>query len=97
VRDVVQAAVSEATFRQTAQKMQKTLNIPLVGNPVKTVEVLAQRYVLNEGERAGVLRHLIVLRGQLSGYGCRCDGDALQPGNRRLRPRDGVQERQAAG
>ena len=43
VRDVVQAAVSEATFRQTAQKMQKTLHIPLVGDPVKTVEVLAQR------------------------------------------------------
>src|SRR5574343_2055905 len=68
VRDVVQAAVSEATFRQTAQKMQKTLHIPLVGDPVKTVEVLAQRYVLNEGERAGVLRHLIA-EGELSGYG----------------------------
>jgi hypothetical protein len=68
VRDVVQAAVSEATFRQTAQKMQKTLNIPLVGDPVKTVEVLAQRYTLNDAERAGVLRHLIA-EGQLSGYG----------------------------
>ena len=68
VRDVVQAAVSEATFRQTAQKMQKTLNIPLVGDPVKTVEVLAQRYALNDSERAGVLRHLIT-EGQLSGYG----------------------------
>ena len=68
VRDVVQAAVSEATFRQTAQKMQKTLNIPLVGDPVKTVEVLAQRYTLNDSERAGVLRHLISA-GQLSGYG----------------------------
>ncbi|MFZ8404095.1 hypothetical protein ACO1MF_13730, partial [Staphylococcus aureus] len=44
VRDVVQAAVSEATFMQAAQKMQKTLQIHLVGNPVKTVEVLAQRY-----------------------------------------------------
>ena len=68
VRDVVQAAVSEATFRQTAQKMQKTLAIPLVGDPVKTVEVLAQRYTLNDNERAGVLRHLIA-EGQLSGYG----------------------------
>ncbi|MBK6355674.1 MAG: DUF932 domain-containing protein [Betaproteobacteria bacterium] len=68
VRDVVQAAVSEATFRQTAQKLQKTLNIPLVGDPVKTVEVLAQRYTLNDNERAGVLRHLIA-EGQLSGYG----------------------------
>lgn len=67
VRDVVQAAVSEATFRQTAQKLQKTLNIPLVGDPVKTIEVLAQRYTLNDTERAGVLRHLIA-EGQLSGY-----------------------------
>jgi hypothetical protein len=68
VRDVVQAAVSEATFLQTAQKMQKTLQIPLVGNPVKTVEVLAQRFTLNDTERSGVLRHLIA-EGDLSGYG----------------------------
>lgn len=68
VRDVVQAAVSETTFLQAAQKMQKTLNIPLRGDPVKTVEVLAQRYTLNDAERSGVLRHLIA-EGQLSGYG----------------------------
>ena len=68
VRDVVQAAVSEATFRQTAQKLQKTLNIPLVGDPVKTVEVLAQRYTPNDNERAGVVRHLIA-EGQLAGLG----------------------------
>lgn len=68
VRDVVQAAVTETTFRQTAQKLQRTLNIPLVGNPVRTVEVLAQRYSLNDGERSGVLRHLIA-EGELSGYG----------------------------
>ncbi len=68
VRDVVQAAGSEATFRQTAQKLQKTLAIPLVGDPVKTVEVLAQRYTLNDVERSGVLRHLIT-EGELSGYG----------------------------
>ncbi|MBT9597764.1 MAG: DUF932 domain-containing protein [Vitreoscilla sp.] len=68
VRDVVQAAVSEATFRQTAQKLQKTLHIPLVGDPVGTVEVLAQRYTLNDTERSGVLRHLIS-EGDLSGYG----------------------------
>ena len=68
VRDVVQAAVSEATFLQAAQKMQKTLQIPLTGNPVKTVEVLSQRFTLNDTERAGVLRHLIS-EGDLSGYG----------------------------
>ncbi|MES2088856.1 MAG: DUF932 domain-containing protein [Pseudomonadota bacterium] len=58
----------QATFLQAAQKMQKTLQIPLVGNPVKTVEVLAQRFTLNDTERAGVLRHLIS-EGDLSGYG----------------------------
>ncbi len=68
VRDVVEAAVSEATFRQVAQKMQKTLDIKLTGDPVKAVEVLANRYTLNETERAGVLRHLIV-EGDLSAYG----------------------------
>jgi hypothetical protein len=68
VRDVVQAAVSETSFLQAAQKLQRTLQIPLVGNPVKTVEVLAQRYVLTDGEQAGVLRHLIA-EGDLSAYG----------------------------
>ena len=34
----------------------------------RAVEVLAQRYTLNDSERAGVLRHLIA-EGQLSGYG----------------------------
>ena len=68
VRDVVEAAVSEATFRQVAQKMQKTLDIKLTGDPVKAVEVLANRYTLNDSERAGVLRHLIV-EGDLSAYG----------------------------
>ena len=68
VRDVVEAAVSEATFRQVVEKMRKTLNIKLTGDPVKAVEVLANRYTFNEVERAGVLRHLI-LEGDLSGYG----------------------------
>ncbi len=68
VRDVVEAAVSEATFRQVAQKMQTTLGIKLTGDPVKSVEVLANRYALNEVERAGVLRHLITA-GELSAYG----------------------------
>jgi hypothetical protein len=68
VRDVVEAAVSETTFRQVAQKMQKTRDIRLTGDPVKAVEVLANRYTLNESERSGVLRQLIV-QGDLSAYG----------------------------
>lgn len=68
VRDVVEAAISEASFRAATQKFQRTQGIPLVGDPVKTVEVLAQRYVLNDTERSGVLRHLVT-GGDLSGYG----------------------------
>jgi hypothetical protein len=68
VRDVVEAAVSETTFRQIALKMQKTREIPLTGDPVKAVEVLANRYALNDTERSGVLRHLIV-EGDLTAYG----------------------------
>lgn len=68
VRDVVEAAVSDAAFRLIAEKMQKTLGIQLKGDPVKSVEVLANRFALNEAERAGVLRHLIT-EGDLSGYG----------------------------
>ena len=68
VRDVVESAVSEATFLQAAHKLQRTLHIPLIGDPVKTVEVLANRYTLTDTERAGVLRHPIS-EGDLTGYG----------------------------
>jgi len=73
VLDVVEAAVSETTFRQIALKMQKTREIPLTGDPVKAVEVLANGYTLNDTERAGVLRHLIV-EGDLTAYGRCGDG-----------------------
>lgn len=68
VRDVVESAVSEATFTLAAEKMRRTLGIPLKGDPVKAVEALATRYLLNEQERAGVLRALIA-EADLSGYG----------------------------
>ena len=59
VRDVVEAAVSEATLITIAEKLRKTMGIRLTGDPVKSVEVLATRYLLNEKERSGVLRSLI--------------------------------------
>lgn len=68
VRDVVQSALSEDTFMRVALKMQKTMGVELKTSPVKTVEVLRQRYTLNEEEGDGVLRHLIQ-GGDLSGYG----------------------------
>ena len=68
VRDVVEAAVSEATFHQIAEKLRRTIGIRLEGNPGRAIERVAARYLLNEGERSGVLRHLIE-GGDLSGYG----------------------------
>ena len=68
VRDVVESAVSEATFACVAEKLRKTLGIKLTGDPVKSVEVLATRYLLNDTERAGVLRALIA-EADLSAFG----------------------------
>lgn len=59
VRDVVEAAVSQTSLIMVAEKMRRTMDIRLVGDPVQSVEVLADRYALNERERTGVLRHLI--------------------------------------
>ena len=48
VRDVVEAVVSQTIFRQIAMKLQNTRDIRLTGDPVKTIEVLANRYTLND-------------------------------------------------
>ncbi|HEX8606424.1 MAG TPA: DUF932 domain-containing protein [Pseudoduganella sp.] len=68
VRDMVEAAVSEVTFRLVSEKLRRTLGIKLTADPVKSVAVLANRYALSEDERSGVLRGLIE-GGDLSGYG----------------------------
>ena len=68
VRDVVEATVSESTLRVVGERMRRTRGIPITGDPVRSVEVLAQKFSLNEGERTGVLRHLIQ-SGDLTGYG----------------------------
>jgi hypothetical protein len=48
--------------------MRRTMGIRLKGDPVRTIEVVGTRYLLNEGERSGLLRHLIE-GGDLSAYG----------------------------
>lgn len=68
VRDMVENAVSQVTFRMISEKMQKTLGIKLLGDPVKSVEVLANHLGMDDEERAGVLRQLII-GSDLSGYG----------------------------
>ena len=68
VRDVVESAVSELTLRAAGEKLKETKRIRLASDPLRTVDVLAQRYALTEVERSGVLRGLIE-GGELSGYG----------------------------
>lgn len=59
VRDVVEHCVSEATLQVVGEKMRKATGIKITGNPVKAIEVLAQKHMLTEEERAGILRHFI--------------------------------------
>jgi len=60
VQDIVSAAVDEAKFNLTVDKMCTAMSIKTGDNPVQTVEVLGDRYVLNKLERASILRHFIM-------------------------------------
>jgi hypothetical protein len=68
VRDTVAAAVSEATLRAVGEKLRRTREIRIADDPVKSVEVLAQRHALTDAERSGVLRSLVE-GADLTGYG----------------------------
>lgn len=60
VQDIVSAAVDEARFKLTVDKMQASMEIPTGDDPFKTVEILGDKYVLNKAERASILRHFIM-------------------------------------
>ncbi len=68
VRDVVKAAVTEVTFRETIEKLRGLTEIKVSGDPAKAVEVLAKKVGATEDERGGILRALIE-GGDLSGWG----------------------------
>jgi len=56
------AAVSKTTLRQVALKMHKSRELPLSGDPVKAIEVLAHRQPPHDIQPTEVPRHLIVER-----------------------------------
>ena len=60
VQDIVSAAVDEARFHLTVDRMRASMDIPTGEDPMKTVEVLGDKYVLNKLERATILRHFIM-------------------------------------
>ena len=58
VQDIVRTAVDEAKFLLTVDKMREATQIPLEHNPVKSVELLADKFLLTENERGDILRQL---------------------------------------
>ena len=68
VQDTVRCAVDEAKFMLTVDAMKRAMHIPLEHDPVKEVEVLADRFPLNQGERGNILRQLFLGK-DLSRYG----------------------------
>lgn len=68
VQDTVRCAVDEAKFMMTVDAMKRAMHIPLEHDPVKEVEVLADRFPLSQGERGNILRQLFLGK-DLSRYG----------------------------
>lgn len=52
----------------TVDAMKRSMHIPLEHDPVKEIEVLADRFPLNQGERGNILRQLFLGK-DLSRYG----------------------------
>ena len=68
VQDIVKAAVDETKFALTVDKLRASMEIPTANNPVETVEILGDRYLLNKNERGSILRNFI-MGNDLSHYG----------------------------
>lgn len=68
VRDHVKAAVDTVNFRARVDRMAQLTEIKVIGNPEKSVEVLAKAVGVTETERGGILRSLIE-GGSLSAWG----------------------------
>lgn len=68
VQDTVRCAADEAIFEMAVDRMRETMNVPLEQDPVQTVEVLADKFMLTQAERGDVLRQLF-MSGDSSMYG----------------------------
>ena len=68
VQDIVSCAVDEAKFHLTVDKMRKAKNIGTGDDPIKTVDLLCDRYILNRQENASILMHFMK-GGDLSHFG----------------------------
>lgn len=68
VRDTVVGSLQRDVFERVANRMIQAATEAISGDPVKVVEAAQKRLGLTEGERGGVLSHLI-RGGDLSRYG----------------------------
>lgn len=68
VADTVRHAVDETKFMMTVDKMKEAMGIPMEHDPVKEVELLADKFLLTQNERGDVLRQLF-MNGDSSRYG----------------------------
>ena len=60
VQDTVRCAVDEAKFMLSVDKLRQTKQESTGDDPIKTVEILADKYILNQNERGSILRHFIM-------------------------------------
>jgi hypothetical protein len=68
VQDLVRAAITGESFAKIVDKMKESTRRGIEGNPVKAVEVLANRLGFSEAEAGGILKHLTG-GGSLTQYG----------------------------
>jgi hypothetical protein len=68
VTDVVAASLTELTFERIVARLTESTQEKIPGDPVKVMELAQKRFGWTEGERNGVLTHLLG-GGDLSKYG----------------------------
>ena len=68
VQDVVRAAVDETKFQLCLDKLRQAKQIPLEHEPVKSVQMLADKFQLSQAEQGDILRQLF-MSGDCSRYG----------------------------
>jgi hypothetical protein len=68
VTDTVKACLEESKFMMIVKRLQESTGQMITGDPLKAVEVVANRYAFAEGERSSFLKHLIS-GGDMSAWG----------------------------
>ncbi len=59
VRDIVKSSLGNDIFDASVDKLRKSVNNIIEAKPMDVVEVVQEQYTLSEGEKEGVLMHLI--------------------------------------